>query len=214
MKESSSRTIIDSFKSFLIYYSNFSLLLCKKHKLAFFRKSLKAHIKKHLNDLSISSFFYKEIIDFFDFYHIFTPEDIYKRFQSIKKIKSFFELDITSNAFFYINCKSIFLSKKKSQIHYKKAYSFNFTSLIKENIQFQRLLSSLTSISCDTLIGYQSIYQNGWAYFHGWYSNLARNWYPDRNPIKSIRINLKFFLLIERKILYLTIKKFQKSLKV
>ena len=79
MKESSPRTIIDSFKSFLIYYSDFSLLLCKKHKIAIFRKSLKVHIKEHLDDLSIPSFFYKEILDFFDFYNISTLEDIHKR---------------------------------------------------------------------------------------------------------------------------------------
>ena len=142
MEESSPRTIIDSFKSFLIYYSDFSLLLCKKHKIALFRKPLKAHIKEHLDDLSIPSFFYKEIIDFFDSYHISTPEDIYKRLQSIEKVKSFPELDITSNAFLCINCKSIFLSKKKSQIHCKEAHSSNFISLIKENIRFQRLLSN------------------------------------------------------------------------
>ena len=79
MKKSSSRVIIDSFKKFLIHYLDFSLLLCKKHKIVFFRKSFKAHIKKHLNDLNISFFFYKEILDFFDFYYIFTLEDIYKR---------------------------------------------------------------------------------------------------------------------------------------
>ena len=136
MKESSPRIIIDSFKSFLIYYLDFSLLLCKEHKIVIFRKSFKAHIKKHLNDLNISAFFYKEIIDFFDFYNIFTFEDIYKRLYDIEKIKSFFELDITSNAFLYINYKSVFLIKKKSQIHCKETYSFNFTSLIKENIRF------------------------------------------------------------------------------
>ena len=79
MEESSPRTIIDSFKSFLIYYSDFSLLLYKKHIIALFRKSFKAYIKKHLNDLNISSFFYKEIIDFFDFYNIFTLKNIHKR---------------------------------------------------------------------------------------------------------------------------------------
>ena len=142
MKESSSRIIIDSFKSFLIYYLDFSLLLCKKHKIAIFRKSLKVHIKEHLDDLSIPSFFYKEILDFFDSYNISTPEDIHKRLQGIEKVKSFSELDITSNAFLYINCKSIFLNKKKIQIHYKEAHSFNFISLIKENIRFQRLLSN------------------------------------------------------------------------
>ena len=73
---------------------------------------------------------------------------------------------------------------------------------------------SLTLIPCGTLSRYLSIYQNWWAYFYGWYLDLARKWYLDRNRVKSIRINLKFFLLIERKILYLTIKKFQKSLKV
>ena len=79
MEESSPHTIIDSFKSFLIYYSDFSLLLYKKHKIAIFRKTFKMHIKKHLDDLSIPFFFYKEIFDFFDFYNIFISEDIYKR---------------------------------------------------------------------------------------------------------------------------------------
>ena len=79
MKESSPRTIIDSFKSFLVYYSEFSLLLYKKYKIALFRNSLRAHIKGYLDDLSISSSFYKEIIDFFDSYNISTPEDTFKR---------------------------------------------------------------------------------------------------------------------------------------
>ena len=140
MEESSPHTIIDSFKSFLIYYSDFSLLLCKKHKIAIFRKTLRVHIKEHLDDLSIPSSFYKEILDFFDSYNISTPEDIYKKLQGIEKVKSFPELDITSNAFLCINCKSISLSKRKSQLHCRESHSSSFTSLIKENIQIQRLL--------------------------------------------------------------------------
>ena len=118
MEESSPRTIIDSFKSFLVYYSEFSLLLYKKHKIALFRNSLRAYIKGHLDDLSIPSLYYKEILNFFAFYNLSTPEDIYQRLQSIKKVKSFPELDITSNAFLCTSCKSILLSKRKIQIHY------------------------------------------------------------------------------------------------
>ena len=79
IKESSSRTSIDSFKSFLIYYSDFFLLLCKKHKIEIFRNSLKEHIKEHLNDLDISFIFYKKVINFFLSYNLSTFEDIYKR---------------------------------------------------------------------------------------------------------------------------------------
>ena len=127
MEESSPRTIVEQFKLFLVYYSDFSLLLCKKHKIAIFRKSLNKHIKEHLDDLTIPSSFYKEIIDFFGSYNISTPEDIHKRLQSIEKVKSFPELSIVNSALLctFPNCKSISLSKKKIRVH----YNTNFYSL-------------------------------------------------------------------------------------
>ena len=142
MKESSSRTIIDSFKSFLIYYPDFSLLLCKKHKFGIFRNSLREHIKEHLNDLDIPSIFYKKVINYFLSYNLSTPEDIHKRFQDIKKIKSFPELDIINFAFLYSfsNCKSISLNKKKMRIHYNTFHKAENISQFHENIRIQTLL--------------------------------------------------------------------------
>ena len=77
MEESSPRTIIDSFKSFLVYYLDFSLLLYKKYKIALFRNSLRAYIKGYLDNLSIPSLNYKEVLNFFASYNLSTSEDIY-----------------------------------------------------------------------------------------------------------------------------------------
>ena len=142
MEESSPTTIIEQLKSFLVYYLNFSLLLCKKHKVALFRNSLNKHIKEHLDDLRIPSSFYKEIISFFNKYNISSPEDIYKRLQSIKKVKPFPELAIINNAFLCTSYRSISLSKRKIQIHCQENHSSNFNLLIKENIRIQGLLPS------------------------------------------------------------------------
>ena len=141
MEESSPTTIINQFKSFLVYYSDFSLLLYKKYKIAIFRNSLRVYIKEHLDDSSIPSSFYKEILDFFSSYNISTPEDIYKRLQSIEKVKSFPELDIINNAFIctFLNCKSISLSKKKMRVHYNSFHKAENHSIFR-NIRVQILL--------------------------------------------------------------------------
>ena len=144
MEQSSPTTVIEQFKLFLVYYSDFSLLLCKKHKIGIFRNSLRAHIKEHLDELSISSSFYKEVINFFQLYTLSTPEDIHKRLQSIEKVKSFPELDIINSAFLctFPNCKSISLSKKKMRVHYNTIHKSENTLLFKENIRIQTLLPS------------------------------------------------------------------------
>ena len=134
MKEFTSITIIEEFKLFLVYYSEYSLLLYKKCKFAIFKNSLNKHIKKHLDDFEIRSLFYKEIVDFFNCYNISTLESIYKRLQSIEKVKLFSKLDIINTAFLCTLCNSILLSKKKSQVYYKSAYNLSYNSLIKENI--------------------------------------------------------------------------------
>ena len=142
MEETSPRTIIDSLKSVLVYYSDFSLLLCKKHKIGIFRNSLREHIKEHLNDFNIPSIFYKEVIDFFSSYTLSTPEDIHKRLQGIEKVKSFPELDIINSAFLcsFSNCKSISLSKKKMRVYYNTFHKSENISQFHENIRIQTLL--------------------------------------------------------------------------